>query len=165
MKTRFFALLVLILALFSTFAASCGSGAGRRNIFAYAEGDASFTLTFVSESGEVSCDCTRVGERVTLCVTSPERSRGIAVTVDESGCTIRVGGETIPISEDAARGLTNVLDLMLRGSEGAEVRMSADGEYTEIVYEDGVLTLDGEGVPVAASVGRAVKISNYVTKE
>ena len=54
---------------------------------------------------------------------------------------------------------------MLRGSEGAEVRMSADGEYTEIVYEDGVLTLDGEGVPVAASVGRAVKISNYVTKE
>lgn len=165
MKTRFLLPLFLIFSLFISTAASCGSGNGGRDVFAYADGDASFTLTFSSDVGEVVCDCVREGERITVLVTSPERSRGIGITLSESGCTLSAGGAEIPLSEEAARGLTSIFDVLFRRSEGAEVRMSADGESTEIVYDSGFVTVDGEGRPIAVEVGRVVKISNYVTKE
>jgi hypothetical protein len=163
MKTRFLLPLVLIFALFASFAVSCESRG--RDVFAFADSDALFTLTFEGEAGEVVCECERAGERITATVISPERSRGIAITVGEGGVYLTAGSAEIPLSEDAARGFTAIFDVMFRGSEGAEVRMSANGEFTEAVYEDGVLTIDGEGRPVAADVGRVVKISNYKAKE
>ena len=53
MKTRFLLPLVLIFALFASFAVSCESR--RRDVFAFADSDALFTLTFEGEAGEVVC--------------------------------------------------------------------------------------------------------------
>jgi len=163
MKTRLFLPLVLIFALLSTAFTACESRG--RDVFAFADSDATFILTFEGEAGEVVCECDRVGERITATVTSPERSRGIVITTGESGTHLSVDGTRIPLSENAARGFTAIFDVMFRGSKGAQVRMSKDGKYTEAVYEDGVIGIDGEGVPVSVDVGRVVKISNYKAKE
>ena len=130
-------------------------------MFDFAEHDATFTLTFSSEAGEIVCDCTRVGEQITAEIISPERSRGIRITSDGGGTVISADGTQIPLSNDAAERFTAIFDVMFRASDGAEIRMSEDGEFTEAVYENGTLTLSREGLPVSVNVGRAVKISNY----
>ena len=155
MKTRFFLIVLTLLILLT----SCS--AGSRDIFDFAEHDATFTLTFSSEMGEIVCDCTRAGEKITAEITSPERSRGIRIISGGGGTVIIADGVQIPLSNDAAERFTVLFDVMFRGSDGAEIRMSADGEFTEAVYEDGILTLSREGLPVSVNVGRAVKISNY----
>lgn len=159
MKTRFFLLLIPILICLT----ACSAKGG--DVFAFADSDAAFTLTFTSDVGEIVCECTRVGEHVRAEVISPERSRGIVISTGVAGTQISVDGVDIPLSEDAARGFCMIFEVMFRGSDGAEVRMSEDGEYTEAVYEDGVLTIDSEGKPASVDVGRVVKISNYTAQK
>ncbi len=156
-------ILTLLLATIMPLCTACDRDA--RNIFAFTERDASFTLTVESEYGDISCSCTREGELITATVFSPERSAGCTVTVRGSACTLSVGGADIALSNEAAAPLTCIFDLMFRGDSGATVSKSADGESTVISYEDGKLTLDGELMPAEVNCGRKVKISSYLISD
>lgn len=135
------------------------------DIFAFSECGATFTLIFPSENGDVTLSCTRDGVSYTAKIVSPERSRDITIVSDSGAVTVCAGEVKIPLSEAAAQHFSCIFDVMYRGDVGATVTRSGDGECTLISYDDGVLTLDENGIPTEIDVGRIVKIKDYLTVE
>ena len=135
--------------------------AAKSDLFAYTKGAAAFDLIFPSVSGDtdaVTCGCVRDEEgNVTLTVTSPERLSGFTV-ISSCGNTAAGCGDTmIPLSADAAEGLTDVLDVL---TEEGSAKRSPDGAYTIISAPSGTVTLDGDLLPVSAEVnGKTVGIA------
>lgn len=157
------ALLAVLPAVF------CGCGAADADeLFVYCGAPAEFSLIFPSQYGDVTCDAVKNGDTVVLKVRSPERSAGVAVTCGAAGCTIEADGTVIPLSENAASALTNVIRTICSGeAESSAPTRSADGTETVISYPYGTLTLNENLMPCrvecAAVNGenRTVRIENY----
>ena len=159
-------LAVLIVALCLA-ASGCASKDGS-SLFSYASADAEYTAVFPSEYGDVIAGVTKTDGEVFLTVVSPERSAGMRVTVDAGNtCTLYPqSGDGIRLSRAAAEGLTGVISLLSKGeSEVRSVKKTDDGAYTSAIYDDGEVTLDGNGLPVAVTVRgdgeRTVSIKDY----
>ncbi len=162
LKRRFFIALCAILASLSLTA--CRT-AEETDIFAYTSADAIWQLVIESEYGEITLDCTKTGGVITAVISSPERSRGVAVRYDGMSCTLDADGMQIPLSAEAADGLTKIFDIMFRGAEGASIARSADGEETVVTYSLGKLTLGRNMLPASVTCGRCVKILSYLAEE
>ena len=164
MKKSFFvrySIFLITLILFVT----CPSCGRKSSIFDFTNKDATFCLIIPSELCEITLDCVRDGDLISASVVSPERSRGISIHSDSTSVTLSVDGTKIPLSSDAAREYSLIFDLMFRGDIDARATKSEDGECTIITYDDGVLTLDKNGLPIEIELGRKIKIANYLTEE
>ena len=137
-------------------------------VFGYMAGDAEFDVIFHSDgSGDVAASVAKVGEGMTLTVTSPERSADMRVICSPDGCVLIPAGDGgIPLSSRAAEGLSSVFSLLYRGNDGAEIKKSSDGDGTVIVYGDGEVRIGDDMLPTSVTVygdehGRTVLIRNY----
>ncbi|MBQ4354234.1 MAG: hypothetical protein IJC71_05000 [Clostridia bacterium] len=140
------------------------------SLLAYRDKDARFTAVFSSGSTEVLCDAVRQGDAVTLTIVSPERSQGIAVFVSPASCTvITADGTSIPLSPNAAAGLTAFLDVLYAPLAESPVPVrSEDGDRTILSLPQGTLTLDENLLPCAVECPavngemRTVTVQNYI---
>ncbi len=149
---------------------SCAFGENRAKngmkIFAYAESDADYDVIFSSALGDVTSAVKRRGEVTVLTVTTPVRSAGVTVKWTESDGRVVISygeGEEIPLSEEAARGVRAIFELLGRGkTENLVLSRSDDGEKTLLEYGDGVVILNAEGIPCSVVYGgRTVEIANF----
>ncbi len=137
-------------------------------IFDYTRYTADFVAVFPSEYGDVECSVTRDEDTIALSVVKPERSSYLAAEIRGGVCAITSPVENLPLSAEAARGLTAVFDLLYRGDNGVRsVKKSSDGLETVITYEDGAVILGEDKLPVSVlSPGmngemRTVRIIGY----
>jgi len=141
---------------------SC-SGTSGGKIFDYANSDATLELVFPSEYGNVRAEASKAGGVFTLKVVEPARSAGIIVkwTMIDGRCVLENGDISVPLSAEAAAGLTLVLDLLCRGETSPDepvVSKSPDGLQTRLQYGDGAVIIGEEGLPSAVecnSIGKA----------
>ena len=139
------------------------TGCEQSNLFGYTAGAADFTLLFPSVSGDaefVSCTCRRdENGDFSLTVTSPDRLAGFAVRISGGVTSAGMGDTVIPLSADAARGLTSLLAVLTE--EGIPAR-SEDGTETVISAPSGTLILDETLTPAEITAnGRSVKITGW----
>lgn len=129
----------------------CAAGS---DLFAYTEGAAEFTLVFPSVSGDtdaVRCLCVRDDSgNVTLTASEPARMAGFTVIYADGITSAGSGDMMIPLSAEAAEGLTQIFDLLTM--TGSAVK-SADGLSTVIDTGSGTVTLGEELVPVSVTAG------------
>lgn len=149
---------------------------GGRDIFTYAAHDAEFSLVFPSETGDLECSVVRGGNIFSLRIVSPARSSNFSAVCDGVSCKLvpladdGTPSVEIPLSESASAPLVRIFSLITRGSEGAQVSKSADGETTVVTYSDGTVVLGSDSLPVSVTSRMAdgsmrdVKIVNYTEK-
>lgn len=149
--------LAVVMAALVFFLSACGAPS---DLFAYTKGPVQFSLIFPSVSGDtdtVVCDCTRdENGGVVLTVAGPARLAGFTVTCASGTVCAGYGDVTIPLSPEAAEGLTRIFTLL---TEEGSAKRSADGAYTIITAPSGTVTLGEEMMPVEAEIdGRIVGI-------
>ena len=158
--SRYKAALAVIAAAFVFMLTGCAQDSG---LFAYTEGAAQFTLVFTSVSGDTdeiraACQRDETGN-TTLTVTEPARLAGFTVTCTETVTSAVMGDTVIPLSPDAAQGLTVIFDAL--STPGTPIK-SADGTCTVIDTGAGTVTLDETMKPVAVDTGEvAVEVEGW----
>ena len=138
-------------------------------VFGYVSCDAQFSVSFPSRGDTVECSAERTDGNISLRVLSPERSAELMVICSPGGCVItpKDGGEGIPVSSRASEGLTQVFELLYRGSDGTEsVSRSDDGLFTVITYPEGSVTVGADLMPTSVEIfsedaPRTVTIHDY----
>ena len=131
----------------------CKNTVENRPLLWYTEYSFPFEMT-LSSPGSANADGTEytlAGERtptsVTLSVTAPERLNGLTIRYAGGNCTLSAGETTIPLSREAAEGLTVFLDgLLVSSADGAKLGSSENG-LTTAAYDAFTLTLDENGLP------------------
>ena len=160
--------ILLCTTLLIIFDSGCTPREKPSGIFDYTRYAADFALVFPSEAGDVECSVSRNEECVYLTVVKPERSAYLSVELKGGNCLVHSSETVIPLSAEAARGLTAIFDLLYRGDNGVRsVKKSSDGLETVITYDDGSVVLGEDRLPVAViSPGmngemRTVRIMGY----
>ena len=163
--------IIVSVLILSALLFSVGCTADNAPLLSFSENDASFTAVFPSSSGDVTAECTKTGDCFTLTVVSPERSSGVRVETKTDGSCVLcpLVGDGITLSAEAGKRLTSVLGLLSRGGNGSPVIKKADGGGSEIIWDDGKLTLGDDGLPMKIEMfgdgGREVAITNYKITE
>lgn len=124
---------------------------------------ARFSCT-VTLDGLVTADCVRDAALFTMTVTSPKRLAGIALSFDETGCTLWAEGTPIPLSAGVSRSLEEAVQLLSADPVSADAsRISAGG--TVLTYPQGQVTYSDAGLPMLAETagGRTVEVENFVS--
>lgn len=148
---------VLFLSLLFT---GCGSG----NAPVYNPADFICTLSIDSvstgEAGYFQGQFVTAGGTASLTVTAPERLAGLTFTFTESGCVMDACGVTVPLSEDTAASLTDLVRLLRSAPEDA-VNRNKTAAGTVLIHRQGQLTLNDAGYPVLAETtdGRRAQIT------
>lgn len=122
----------------------CGPAESRADIYGYQTTDAVYSVSFADEN--ISGELEKRGAIYSLLITSPDSISGIKVTYDGNVCRLCSGNVEIPLSADAASGLTPLFSLMDARTDGVAAK-SSDGLSTVITFGDGKVTLcqnDGE---------------------
>ncbi len=137
-----------------------GACTAETDLFAYTKGAAQFALIFPSVSGDtdtVTCECDRDETgNVTLTVTEPARLAGFTVMYAGGNTSAGYGDMMIPLSPDAAEGLTRIFTVL---TEEGSAKRSPDGAYTIITAPSGTVTLGENLMPASIEAnGKTVQI-------
>lgn len=132
----------------------CKNAVEKRPLLWYTAYSFPFEMTTSSPAGvPYRMSGERTPARVTLTVREPTALAGLVVTYENGNCTMAAGETVIPLTREAAAGLTSLLDALLvsdldgDGSDpGARLGSTPDGETT-VAFTDFTLTLDGNGLP------------------
>jgi len=152
---------VLLLSFFScTKTAECVWQGGERN--------AAFTAVFpdLCETGAVTCEVTRTGDKLSFVIVEPERSAGVRIERDGSSCVLYADdSHSIALSPAVSANLDALYRILYEAAD-ATVTRTEDGVGTVLSSLDGRLTLDCDLVPVSVSVltdcgEQTVEISDY----
>lgn len=147
---RKFLCILIAALLLMIFGSGCVLVEKSSGIFDYTGADARFELSFQSDSGDVVCFVTRVGDKISLRVTSPKEMESFSLEIAGGNCVITSTAEPLPVSSGASRGLTSLFDVLYRGDNGVEnIKKSSDGLSTVVTYSDGGVVLGEDNLPVA----------------
>lgn len=158
---HFFRRFIILLLISITLLTGC---AEKTDLFAYIRGPAQFELSFPSVSGDtdaVTCTCIREiapddTVNITLTVIAPDRLKGFTVEIRDGSTTCGTDDMRIPLSADAAQGLTDLLTTL---TEEGTPRKSPDGTHTIITTPTGTVTLDETLNPTEIETnGRRAKV-------
>lgn len=104
-----------------------------------------------SKTAEYKFTGERTPGSVKLVLTEPENISGLTVNYSNGNCTVSVGEMTVPLSKNAASGLTSLLDaLLLPPYEEIKSKVklgSSETGKTTIELDGFTLTLDDSGLP------------------
>ena len=158
-------ILIIPLVTLLLFTQSCGSS--EDSVFDYRGHDASFTAVFPSDSDvPVTCSAEKSNEKITLSITSPERSSDISVVYDYQTVFICAGETRIPLSSDASGDMKLFFDLLFPSSDFPDswtAYRSDDGSKTVLSCTGGKVILGVDLLPksVVLSENRTVEIRGY----
>ena len=139
----------------------CKNPVEKRPLLWYTEYSFPFAMTLYSPDGTVSYVLSgeKNADGISVTAVSPEGIRGLNIRYEGGNCTLKAGETVIPLSREAAGGLTRLLDaLLVTSPDGAKLGSDAEGRTTA-AYEDFTLTFDGNGLPCGIAAGRQAEIT------
>ncbi len=152
-------------ALFLFLLASCEPAQPKRPLLWYGEHTFPFEMTLSSPNSEgepVILTGRRTPDSVTVSVVSPERMQGLTVRYANGNTVLSAGSTEIPLSREAAEGLTCLLDgLLVRSADGAKLGSTEEGS-SAVTFDTLTLVLDENGLPQSirdTETGREAGIS------
>lgn len=130
----------------------CMQAGDRRPLLWWGSETFPFEMTLpspVSEGEPIILTGERTPDSVSVAVVFPERLQGLTVRYGNGNTVLCAGDTEIPLSKDAAEGLTCILDgLLVTSAEGAKIGSTEEGAAI-LTFDSFALILDENGLPKA----------------
>jgi len=122
---------------------------GSKPLLWYSDLSFPFEMTLSTPNNLFTLSGERSPSSVSAVVISPENLGGLTILYKDGNCTISAAECEIPLSAEAAKGITVLFDgLLLNSADTAKIGSSEDGRTT-ISQNNIVLTLDENGLPAS----------------